>query len=283
MNKNIVTILTPAYNVESKVIPYLESILNQTYKKIELIFVNDGSIDNTENIFFKYKIKFEKIGIKVKYIYQKNKGVSGAINTGLKLINGEFLTWPDADDFLEKDSIYKKVNFLLKNKSIAVVSSDAYLFNSNDLNNPVGRLAVNYPNINKKDQFQLLIEEKSIFCPGCHMVRMDLLRKVNPSLRIYEHRLGQNWQMLLPLYYHYDHGFINEPLFNYVIYNDSICHSNNETFFKRVKKELGRKKILINTINNINMDDTDKIKYQKLINKIFYKKKIGLIKSLFIK
>lgn len=278
MKKNLVTILTPAYNVEKKVVPYLESVLNQTYKNIEFIFINDGSTDKTEDVFLKYKKSFENRGIKIKYVYQKNKGVSGAINTGLKMVTGEFLTWPDADDFLEKNSIEKKVNFLVKNKSIAVVSTDARIYNEGDLSKSIALIAKYYPKILEKNQFQLLLEENSIFCPGCHLVRMSALRKVIPSLEIYESQLGQNWQMLLPLYYKYNHGFINEPLFNYVIYKNSISHPNkNISFFKEINRINNYEMTLKNTLKRIDMTRKEYKKYEKIVKERFLKKKKDLI------
>ena len=105
MNKGLVSIITPCYNVEKVVHRYLNSILSQTYKKIELILVNDGSTDKTEEILLSYKSIFESQGIIFKYIYQENKGLGGSINTGLKYFTGEYLCWPDPDDTLHPQSI----------------------------------------------------------------------------------------------------------------------------------------------------------------------------------
>ena len=65
--------------------------------------------------------------MRVRYIYQENKGLGGAINTGLKHVEGEYLIWPNPDDWLSNDSIEKKIVILQNNKSIGVVTSNAYL------------------------------------------------------------------------------------------------------------------------------------------------------------
>jgi len=261
----LVTILTPAYNVGNKVRNYFESIKNQNYRPIEVIIVNDGSTDNTEQVVQSYFKQFRESNIKTKYIFQSNKGVCGAINTGLKAVKGDFLTWPDADDFLSPRSIEKKVNFLLKNKSVGVVTTDANIFKENNLKESLGLLSKNYPRIMEENQFELLLLENSIFCPGCHMVRFNLLKKVCPNLEIFESRIGQNWQLLLPLYYSFKHGYLDEPLFNYIIYSDSISHSNNATFAGRLFKIREKEKILINTLRRIAMNKKDYYKYVKMI------------------
>ena len=72
MKEGLVSIITPCYNGEKYVEKYLNSILNQTYTKIEVIFINDGSTDNTERIVKNFIKRFEKKGIKLIYIYQEN-------------------------------------------------------------------------------------------------------------------------------------------------------------------------------------------------------------------
>ena len=107
----LVSIIVPCYNGEEFVCRFLDSIIIQSYCNIELIFINDGSTDRTEEIVLSYIQKFDDKNITLKYIYQKNGGQADAINQGLQVFEGEFLTWPDSDDTLHKDSIRNKVNF----------------------------------------------------------------------------------------------------------------------------------------------------------------------------
>lgn len=276
----LVSILTPTYNSKNKIDLYLQSIIKQSYRPIELILINDSSTDNTEKKIFSYKKELEDSGIIIKYIYQKNKGVSGAINTGLQMVEGEFLTWPDSDDFLSDDSIEKKVDFLEKNKSFATVTTDAYMYNEDDLGKSFGLLSTYYPRIVEEDQFELFLNEKSIFCPGCHMVRVNLLKEVNPKLKIYESRLGQNWQMLLPLYYKYKHGYINEPLFHYIVYSDSISHSKNVKRKDRIFKINERERILLNTLRNMFMPKDDRHRYRRFIKKKYRRERFLVYKEI---
>ena len=107
MQDELVSIITPCYNVANTLIYYLQSILNQTYKNIEVIAVDDGSTDDTADILKEYVFIFAKYQMKLEYIYQKNAGLGAAINTGLKYVNGEYLCWADPDDFYMSDSIAK--------------------------------------------------------------------------------------------------------------------------------------------------------------------------------
>lgn len=98
-----ISIIMPVYNKESTVSRAIESVLNQTYKKFELIIVNDGSIDNSEDIILSYKRKDHRII----YLKQKNKGVAVARNVGIDNSKLKYISFLDADDqidnlFLEK-------------------------------------------------------------------------------------------------------------------------------------------------------------------------------------
>ena len=141
MVKGLVSILSPCYNKGKMISRFLDSILSQTYKNIELIIVNDGSLDESLEILKSYNKAFEEKNIKYEIVNQENSGVGIAINNGLKRINGEFFCWPDIDDWLASDSIEKRVDFLNKYKKFAIVTSDAYVYNEEDLLKPVGNLA----------------------------------------------------------------------------------------------------------------------------------------------
>lgn len=67
----------------------------------------------------------------------------------------------------------------------------------------------------------------SIFTAACHMIRMSMFDEVNPERYIYPSWIGPNWQMLLPVYYKFNRGFIETPLVYYVIRSESISHSHN--------------------------------------------------------
>ena len=250
MTDNLVSIITPCYNGEKTIARLMDSILNQTYKKIEFILVNDGSTDNTEQIANDYISKFENCGIIFKYVYQENQGLGGAINTGLKYFTGEFLCWPDADDYLEANSVFERVNFLIDHTEYAVVTSDAFVRNFDDLEHYKMLISKGKTHLTEKKQFEYLLNEDGIFCSGCHMVRTEAFLTVNPNRRIFAAKRGQNWQMLLPVYYKYDVCFFNKPLYNYIDYPTSMSKKANniESYLLRYSEH---REILLNTLEMI--------------------------------
>ena len=236
-NKPLVSVITPCYNGECHVGRLISSILNQTYENIEFIIVNDGSTDDSEKIILSYKEEFEKKGYIFKYIKQNNKGLGGAINKGLKFFTGEFLCWPDSDDYLEKDSIEQRIKVLLDNPEYAVVTSNAYIRKSDNLEEY--RLLVNKENrkyVETPDAFYSLLMGKGVFCSGCHMIRVSMFLDVNPNREIYEAKRGQNWQMLLPVFFKYKRFFLDIPLYNYIDYPESMSKNQNnlESLFCRL-------------------------------------------------
>ncbi len=108
----LVSIISPCWNGEKYIARMLESIMKQTYKNIELICINDGSTDKTEEIIHSYERKFSNHGMTLKCYTQENQGQAAALNYGLKMIQGEFLSWIDCDDFLAPDSVEKKLKLL---------------------------------------------------------------------------------------------------------------------------------------------------------------------------
>lgn len=125
----LVSIIIPVYNGSNYLKEAIDSALNQTYKNIEIIVINDGSTDNgeTEKIALSY-------GDKIRYYYKENGGVSSALNYGISVMKGEYFSWLSHDDIYDKDKILSNVNVIRDNNlddNTIVVSSYYRLVNGN--------------------------------------------------------------------------------------------------------------------------------------------------------
>lgn len=95
----LISVIIPAYNIEDYIGACLDSLIQQTYKNIEIIVVNDGSSDNTGKVINEYAFEYENM----KVIHKKNNGVSAARNSGIDIANGEYIGFIDGDDTIDKD------------------------------------------------------------------------------------------------------------------------------------------------------------------------------------
>ena len=114
-----VSVIVPVYNVEKYIDKCINSLVNQTLKDIEIIIVNDGSPDNSEEIIKKYLKKYQNI----KYLKKKNGGMSSARNYGLKYASGEYIGFVDSDDYVSFD-MYEKMYNKAKNDDLDMVVCD---------------------------------------------------------------------------------------------------------------------------------------------------------------
>jgi glycosyltransferase involved in cell wall biosynthesis len=114
----IVSVIMPTYNRAKTIERAINSVLNQSYAKIELIIIDDGSSDNTSEILN----RFNDPGIRI-FKHEKNKGVTAAKNTGLNNIHGEWFTILDSDDEIVPDAIETMISIpLYFDKSITAVT-----------------------------------------------------------------------------------------------------------------------------------------------------------------
>ena len=112
MKKKLVSIITPFFNEEYYLYETLNTVFNQTYKKWELILVNDNSTDNSVN-----KIKNFIKDKRIKLIHNKhNFGPAKSRNIGLKHVKGEYICFLDSDDLWHPQKIEKQLNFMIKHK-----------------------------------------------------------------------------------------------------------------------------------------------------------------------
>lgn len=119
-----ITVIIPSYNSGKFLNKAVESVVNQTYKNIEIIVINDGSTDNTEQIIQEWQQKDER----VKYIsHTKNKGLPAARNTAIRNSRGEYIALLDADDIWIENKLEKQLAEIRKGTD--VVYSNAILIN----------------------------------------------------------------------------------------------------------------------------------------------------------
>lgn len=258
-----VSVITPGWNGAGFVHRLLDSLVAQTYPHIEYIYVDDGSTDGTRDVVLSYQERFEQAGMTFRYVRKENGGLSSAINAGLKLFTGEYLCWPEYDDFLSPDSIAKRVAFLESHPDYSVVASDAWVYDENDMKKPRYRLGQRFAGRFDTDQFVHRLLGETLSEAGVFMVRAADFLATHPDRTILDSRLGVAYQMMLPLYYHRKSGFIEEPLFHYVVRSESISH-RKRTLEEQVAMVDEFFSVACRTLQTIPMEGAEREGYVKL-------------------
>lgn len=291
MQKGLVSIITPCYNTGDILHRLLDSILSQDYPHVEMYAINDGSNDNTEDAIKGYIPKFQEKGYELHYVYQENSGQSAALNNGLKLIKGEYLTWPDSDDFYGSPHALSIFVEELKKHDIsygAVRCIPTYINEKTFDEGIIDPIPLAYFN---EHQFEnCLYSSDFIWPPGNYMIRVSAFDNVNPSREIYvEKNAGQNWQMLLPLLYSYKCITIRESLFNVLERLASHSRGQYRTYEQQLVKNYSYQNTVLNTLDKMQfMPDSiresfkSKIRLKYKINHldlaIYYGRKDDIIK-----
>lgn len=186
MNREfLVSIIIPVYNVEKYLEECLESAVNQSFKSIEIIAVNDGSTDSSLKILERYAEQYDNIRI----INQQNMGLSGARNTGLKSAKGKYVYFLDSDDYIDLNMIEECFE-LAENKNLDIINFDAQVFYEKGFESDF-KPNYNRSNVLKSDIYtgekfyQYLISKNAYKASVClSFYRRELLQKYN--LTFYE-------------------------------------------------------------------------------------------------
>lgn len=162
-----VSIIIPVYNVEKYLEKCLDSVINQTYKQIEIIIINDGSNDATLDIIKKYS----KENKKIKYISQKNSGQSIARNKGLSIATGDYIMFVDGDDYIDESMVEELIKPCLEDKEIEISFCDYYLDNEGE------------------KIFDYVIKEKNII-----LKKAFVLSAPSPCLKLFKREILENFK-----------------------------------------------------------------------------------------
>lgn len=236
--KDLISIMIPCYNGEKFIERLFSDISNQTYKNIQVIFVNNGSFDKTEEMVFQYCKNIEAEGMMFQYIKKENGGVASAINRALSAIEGEYCMWFDVDDRMSADHVEKKYLYLKNHPDKDLVMCTGYIFHETDsrMQNIIGTLG---EQVAISSLFEDLLLERRNCTPGLFMVRTEALLKGLKYHEIWEFGPGQNMQLLLPISLNGRDGYILDKLFFYIYRDDSATRlemRSKERYFKDIDR-----------------------------------------------
>jgi len=225
-----VSVIIPVYNAEKSVARCIESILAQKDIELELIIVNDGSIDNSEQVINRYN--FDS---RLYYHKQDNKGVSAARNVGLIHARGEFVVFVDADDYIVEDSLAKRIRMCEGHEML--ISN--YFLNCDDNYDTSRRLIETEGTVSKDEVLGALVKEGLIGYQGY------LWNKVFATKIIKEHNIffdefvsyGEDRLFVARYLLKCNDIFVeSDNVYCYCIYNDSAMSEFNKITRANKKK-----------------------------------------------
>ena len=242
IGKTTVSVIIPTYNCAKYLSESINSILRQTYQDFELIVIDDGSQDITKELVANYIKEYPS---KIKYFYQKNKGLPAARNAGIEYANGRYIAFLDADDELTPNALEQCISRII-NTDIewCIVDIDR-------VENGISKvLTSNIPG----DNYLLSILnnpynfiKKAFFFSKKMLIDMNFF---NVSCKVLE-----DWDLYIRLI-EADRKFvyINEPLYVYKIRKNSLVKNNEErvAFYTLKILEEHHKRLIDNGVEGIN-------------------------------
>lgn len=291
MEKDLISVIVPVYNIERYLPRCIDSILDQTYKNWEAIFINDGSTDNSLIILEKYKKRDERI----KIIDKKNAGSGAARNDGIESSKGEYIAFLDSDDWYEKNFLEKLYNNLIENNSDVAMCNpkmtydnitknkkiNTYFFNEIELNKTPEKILwiLAMPVVwNKLYKKEIIIKNRIKFpnCSFCEDVEflyktflyVNKVSKVEDTLynyyqredsvtkKIKEESIDQVYQVLKNIENYIKNNFKNKLKFFY-LYKIQFIYSISITLLSKIDNDKSLKK-KINIKNNLEIKTLNK-------------------------
>ena len=294
MPNDLISIITPVFNVENYIERCLNGILNQSYTNWELILVNDGSTDKSGEICRSFANKDNRII----YLEQTNQGQAVARNKALDNVKGKYICFVDSDDWIDKDYLKFLYEAIIKNDSEIAICAHSIV--RDNRNNRV-ELVPTGKSIIRKDEFKTKLIKDEIhsylwdkifmsnifdnirFTPGICFEDYSVYHKILPILKTDVPVVN------IPLYFYYqrDNSTIHLKKVKNILDNFNSAKSRLELFYlKNEEKPHVFKRILLAYLLLFNLDDCEKKifsdckQYIKSINHLIY---IDALKLLTIK
>lgn len=230
-NRNdLISVIVPVYNVEEYLKKCIDSIINQTYLKLEIILVDDGSTDNSGIICDSYEEKDKRIIV----IHKENGGLSDARNKGLDVARGKYITFVDSDDYIEKNYVEFLYNLIIEKDVSIVAGSNCREYPEKTINAGTG---VNIFLTAKEALEKMLYEDDFDTSAWGKLYKKDLFDDVRfPKGRIYED-MATTYKVIDKVSKVYLSSY---PIYHYIVRSTSLSNKNskkkNEDFILSTKE-----------------------------------------------
>lgn len=179
----LISVIIPVYNVENYLEKCLDSVINQTYRNLEIILIDDGSMDTSGKICNHYALQDKRI----KVVHQKNGGSSQARNQGLKQANGTYISFIDADDILDLSFVEILLYNALKNN--ADISGCRFEVVSRQSTKKSPKI-LQEKKYEKKEYIELLLQDKINFSCCTKLFKANIIADITfPPNKKYEDML----------------------------------------------------------------------------------------------
>lgn len=182
MDSPLVTVFVPVYNSEQYLVECIESIINQTYKNLDILFVDDGSTDHSVNIVKEYLAKDSRIRL---IENGENMGIPYTRNIGLKEARGKYMAIMDSDDIAMPERIEKQISYLESNPDIDVVGSFYIMFDGNS------EKRIEIP-VTRPEEIKIMLMFHNPIANSSTTVRLESIRKNNLRYNL-DHFVGQDY------------------------------------------------------------------------------------------
>lgn len=187
----------------------IESVLNQTYKEFELLIIDDGSMDGTKEFCKKYLDDS-----RVQYIYQVNKGLASARNTGIEKSQGKYICFLDDDDVWKEDKLQKQVEFFEKNPDVGMVYTNLELIDE------IGKVIGYQKHKANGDIYKELFFENIVDAPSSCMIKKEVFEKVGNFKEWM--KSNEDYELWFRIAKEYKIYSINEPLVEYRVHQNKM-------------------------------------------------------------
>lgn len=246
--KNLVSVIIPSYNHEKYIEKCIMSVINQTYKNLEILVMDDNSKDNSKKILKNIKDSRLKV-----YYSNKNKGTVRTINELTKKCKGEYIAIIGSDDIWEKNKISKQVSYLEKNLDIGAVFTATEIIDEND-NLYENDAAFNdnvfcNDNMSSGKRMRIFFEKGNHLCHSSSLIRSSVIKKIG----FYDitYRQLHDYEYWVRLVNECNIHILNEKLVKYRRFKNSKQNLSNNSFESMIRVVNENNSIIWWMFNNI--------------------------------